>query len=933
MNQKLYLCVLSILFFIPIQGTLNAQIISIDPVFPNVDDTITVTYDATQGSAGLLNVGQVYTHTGLITDQSTSGTDWQRVQGNWGTDDAKVKMTSLGNNLHEIRYHIRSFYSVPAGENVEKLAFVFRNVDGSKEGKTATGGDIFYEVYDGTSLDVALLKPQKLNIIELNESLDVRFASSASSTLKLFKNGNLETQLTGREILYTIQESTAGDFWFKVQADNGSEVKEDSFFVSVRMPTQTVNPPANAQSGVVYVNDTTALLSLVAPSKNYVHVIGEFNDWTPANTSQMFRSNDANRYWLEISGLEAGKEYAYQFLIDGEIKVADPYTHKILDPWDDGFIPSSTYPNLKPYPAGAEGIVSVLQTAQVPYAWQNNTWQKPNKEDLVIYELLVRDFLAQSNFQTLLDTLDYLENLGINAIELMPPTEFEANDSWGYNPSFMFAADKYYGPDHTLKAFIDECHARGIVVILDMVLNHQFGQSPLAQMYWDATNNQPAANSPWFNPVARHPFNVGYDMNHESSFTQDFVDDVLAHWVAEFRFDGYRMDLSKGLTQTNSMGNEGFFAQYDASRVAIIKRMYDELQANYPETYFILEHFADNQEEKELAEYGMMLWGNFVNPYNESTMGYHDNNKSNFDWINYQLRGWSVPHVVGYMESHDEERLMYKNKSFGRVNGSYSTKNERTALARMEMAATFFFPVPGPKMLWQFGELGYDVSINDGGRLSRKPILWNYFTNNPRRRLYEVYSALIQLKQEHAVFRTRNFSLNVASEFKRILLNDANMNVCIVGNFGVQQLSGNPAFQHTGKWYDFFTGDSIDVAQTDANISLEAGEYHLYTDQRLSTPPVNVSITNQLLDLGLDIYPNPMNEQLVIEWDAKSNTSLEIKLLDVTGRVVEVLVEKTNQIPGRQKIQWLRNQNMLKGLYILQFKTEKGIATRKILLN
>jgi len=787
-------------------------------------------------------------------------------------------------------------------------------------------------VFDASSFNVALLAPEGASILEVNETLDVRFASSANSSLSLYKNGGLVTQVNGREINYTIQEAVAGDFWFRVEADNGSQVKIDSFFVSVREAVQTANPPANTVSGVNYLNDSTAILSLSAPAKNFVHLIGEFNNWTPSNASQMKRGSDGNTWWIEVNGLTAGQEYAYQFMIDGDLKVADPYAQKILDPWNDGFITSATYPNLKPYPVEADGIVSVLQTAQTPYAWQNDNWQAAANEDLVIYELLVRDFLAQSNFQTLLDTLDYLENLGVNAIEFMPTTEFEANDSWGYNPSFMFAVDKYYGPADALKAFIDECHARDIVVILDMVLNHQFGQSPLVQMYWDGANNRPAANSPWFNPIAKHPFNVGYDFNHNTPFTQNFVDDVLDYWVEEFRFDGYRMDLSKGFTQTDYGSDVGAWSSYDQGRINIINRMYNQLQANHPGTYFILEHFADNQEEKELANNGMLVWGNVGHAFNEATMGYHDNNKSNFDWINYQLRGWNDPHVVAYMESHDEERLMYKNITFGRINGSYSTRDLNTALERMEMAATFFFPVPGPKLLWQFGELGYEVSIDQGGRLGRKPIRWNYYTQVPRRRLFEIYSALIKLKQEHDVFRTRNFSLSVASEFKRINLNDASMNVTIIGNFGVDTRSGNPNFQNTGWWYDYFTGDSIEVTQTNANITLQAGEYHLYTDQKLETPPVNVTTQDIELDLSLDIYPNPAQNQLNIDFMWEERGPLTLEVMDMTGRKISTLLENEAILPGPQSLNWKRPEGLNAGLYILRFISERGVASRKVVL-
>src|SRR5690606_29407461 len=165
---------------------------------------------------------------------------------------------------------------------------------------------------------------------------------------------------------------------------------------------------------------------------------------------------------------------------------------------------------------------------------------KPAKTDLIIYELLLRDFLAAHSFDVLADTLDYLARMGVNAVELMPVQEFEGNLSWGYNPSYHMALDKYYGNAESFKAFVEACHARGMAVILDVVYNHAFGQSPLAQLYWDAAQNRPAADNPWLNPVAKHDFNVGYDFNHESPATKTWVKRMLSHWMQAYGIDGFR---------------------------------------------------------------------------------------------------------------------------------------------------------------------------------------------------------------------------------------------------------------------------------------------------------------------------------------------------------------------------------------------------------
>ena len=104
----------------------------------------------------------------------------------------------------------------------------------------------------------------------------------------------------------------------------------------------------------------------------------------------------------------------------------------------------------------------------------------------------------------------------------------------------------------------------------------------------------------------------------------------------------------------------------------------------------ILEHFAENSEEIAFSNANFLLWGNLNFNYNEATMGYHEDGKSDFSWISYKKRGWQDPHLVGYMESHDEERLMFKNLSFGNTFGSYSVKNLNTALERISLAASFF---------------------------------------------------------------------------------------------------------------------------------------------------------------------------------------------------------------------------------------------------
>ena len=215
--------------------------------------------------------------------------------------------------------------------------------------------------------------------------------------------------------------------------------------------------------------------------------MGDFNNWTVSSSNAMTNSTDGTRWWIQVDNLNPAAEYAYEYLIDGKIKVADPYSNKVLDSANDKYIPTSVYPNIKAYPSGkGNGIVSDIQYSAPAYTWKTASFTRPSPKNLVVYELLVRDFVGTHSYQTLKDTLSYLVNLGVNAIELLPVNEFEGNDSWGYNSNFMFALDKYYGTPNDYKAFVDACHAKGIAVIQDIVLEDQFGSSPMVQMYWNA---------------------------------------------------------------------------------------------------------------------------------------------------------------------------------------------------------------------------------------------------------------------------------------------------------------------------------------------------------------------------------------------------------------------------------------------------------------
>jgi 1,4-alpha-glucan branching enzyme len=588
--------------------------------------------------------------------------------------------------------------------------------------------------------------------------------------------------------------------------------------------------PNNAGDGVTFINNgTSAIFNLYAPGKISVSVIGEFNNWTG---TAMKRSTDGVHWWVQVDNLDANTEYAYQYLINGNLRVADPYTEKILDPDNDRYIPASVYPNLKAYPTGrTSSIVSVMQANQPSYSWKVNNFTRPAKKDLVVYELLVRDFVADHSYKTIIDTLDYISRLGINAIELMPIAEFEGNESWGYNDSFFFAPDKYYGTKNDLKALVDACHQRGIAVIMDIVLNHAFGSSPMVRMYFDQSTGKPSALSPWFNADAKHPFNVGYDFNHESAATKYFSKNVMRHWLKEYKIDGYRFDLSKGFTQTNNPNDVNAWSAYDASRIAIWKDYNSFIKSVDPNAYVILEHFAAPQEEKELAANGMMLWNNLAHGFEEANMGWIGT--SDLSQLMFAAHTFTIADgLVSYAESHDEERVMFKNITYGNQDG-YNARLLNNGLKRGAMTAAFLMASPGPKMIWQFGELGYDISIEQNGRTGNKPILWDYQNVPERKALYNAYAKYIKMKLKNPVFGANTATYTLTGAVKNMALSGSGVDVQVIGNYDVTAQTATVAFTKTGTWYDYVTGSTLNVTSTSMSLTLQPGEYHIYSSAQL----------------------------------------------------------------------------------------------------
>ncbi|WP_299184377.1 alpha-amylase family glycosyl hydrolase [uncultured Aquimarina sp.] len=900
---------------------------TITPSAFNEDDEITITVSGVDLSAW--GTTDLYLWAWYFDSPTATAAINSPNNGDWtdSSNSAQPQVfTDNGNGTYSITLTPTTFYGATG---IDRIGMLAKAQDGTGDNKTqdnVVNVGIFQLTLDAPT--------ESVSIIDNGNDLTITATSTVNADFELFANGtsvNTQANITNYTTNYTITEGV--DFEL-VATETGTTNSLSETFSAITTPVVTEAPvPAGMKDGL-NLNGTSATFVLYAPAKNYVHLKGNFNnnDWTLDNTYLLNKDSAQDRFWITLDNLTDNADILYQYVVDASISVADPYSTLILSEFNDTFIDNVTFPDLPSYPTGkTNDAVSWFKTGEAEYIWQTTNFQRPEVTDLVIYELLIRDFDALHSFDAVKARLDYLQDLGVNAIELMPVSEFDGNISWGYNPSFHMALDKYYGTPTAFKQFIDECHSRGIAVILDVVYNHATGQNPYYRMWNDCNgcyNGQATAENPIFRETDSNPtFSFFNDIDHESQATEDYIDRLNEYWLTEYNIDGFRFDFTKGFT--NTIGDGGSF---DQSRIDILTRMNTAIQAVDADAYVILEHFAPNSEETILINEGMLVWGNSNFNYNQATMGYGD---SNFQSVSYLSRGWTTPSNISYMESHDEERLMYKNIQFGNDTNSptYDITELSTALDRVELAGAFYFTIPGPKMIWQFGELGYGFSINrcedatidDGCRTNPKPIRWDYLNVTDRTDVYDVYSKLIDLKLNEEIFATNDFTLSLSSTTsKKIQLTDASATgdeieyVTIIGNFGVSTISINPTFQETGTWYDLLdeAGSSIEVTDVNAVISLQPGEFKIYANQQRS-----LSTQDFIKGNSFNAYPNPAKTTFSIDESVQ-----KVFVYNITGSLAKKF--EGNFEPGTN----FEIGELARGLYLVQIQNEKGIATTKLSL-
>lgn len=669
----------------------SAQSITTSPAIITEDSKdIVITFHSDGGNRGLVDASAstgIYAHTGVITNLSDG--QWKNAP-TWGTNTEKYKLTYTGPFTWEMRIpDLREYYNITASnENIEKLAFVFRNSDGSSECKTGCGGDIFVQVF-----------PKN-------------FPAS-------------------KEAVY---------------------------------------PGGTPKMGTEINADGSVTFCIAAPGKTNAVMMGSWNDYTAAPKYVMnYQDYNGNRYfWLTLDNLEKGKDYIYYYNIDGSINVGDPYARLVLDPNNDQYISSSVFPGLPAYPSKKiTGVpLAIFNSERDVYDWKVTDFKGVPQSDLIIYELLIRDFtgtegkaLGEGTVKGVISKLDYLKELGVNAIELLPIMEFAGNNSWGYNTNFYMAPDKAYGSPTDYRDFIEECHKNGIAVILDIVFNQSDGLHPWYQLY-DIDSN------PFYNKVAPHAWSVLNDWNQDHPLVQQQWTDALVYWLEKYNVDGFRFDLVKGLGDNGSYAN-GTDA-FNQSRIDRMKRLHGVIKSVKPDGIHINELLGGAQEEIQLGLDGQLQWANVNNNSCQYAMGYDSSSQlSRFLSSSDGNRPWGS--TVAYAESHDEQRVNFKSEVYGKnpVPTNPDVQYNRLAQLAVQMLMT-----PGPKMVWMFGELGNSENTKEkpdgsgGNNTSPKVVDWRWLDDPHKAFLKDVYAAVINLRtanpelvRQSATFNQKNVNM------------------------------------------------------------------------------------------------------------------------------------------------------------------------------
>jgi 1,4-alpha-glucan branching enzyme len=441
-------------------------------------------------------------------------------------------------------------------------------------------------------------------------------------------------------------------------------------------------------------HDQGVFFRVWAPHAESVSVLGTFNDW---NGEANWLWREENGYWgVNVQNAKAGDEY--KFLLrtpSGDLHRNDPYALYLTN-------------------SVGNGIVYDHAT----FDWQNDAYGTPYWNELVIYEMHVgtfnvKDGAGPGTFYTAIERLPYLRDLGINAIEVMPPFEFPGSVSWGYNPAFPFAIETDYGGPDAFKTFVKAAHEHGIAVILDVVYNH-FGPTDMDLWQFDGWHENDGGGIYFYNDWrSETPWgNTRPDYGREE--VRRYILDNVIMWLEEYRVDGLRMDMVPYIRNVKADGNPGNDIPEGKT---LIQWINSEIQKKYAHKITIAEDMHSLDSITDSIEYGGWGYGSqwdaqFVHPIREALITQDDAHRdmnSVAKAITHCYNGDAFERII-FTESHDEvsngQARVAEEIAHSDVDNYFSKK-------RAALGVALVLTAPGIPMLFQGQPLLEDKWFSD----------------------------------------------------------------------------------------------------------------------------------------------------------------------------------------------------------------------------
>ncbi|PSB18958.1 alpha-amylase [Phormidesmis priestleyi ULC007] len=533
--------------------------------------------------------------------------------------------------------------------------------------------------------------------------------------------------------------------------------------------------------------------NLFAPYNKGVSLVGSFSDWKEI---PMQKGEDG--YFRVNVDLKDGT-YQYKFRVQSKSWFFEP------DQWVDVTDPYATDVDGKSASENAIAHIKDGQRIVDTYVWQHDDQPLPADRELVIYELHIADFSGgeanhdgHGTYQDAIAKLDYLSDLGVNAIELMPVKEYPGDYSWGYNPRHFFAPESSYGETAQLKQLIDECHGRGMRVIMDGIYNHSEASAPLTQIdhdYW--YHHQPRDPDNNWGPEFNYE---KYDENLQTYPARRFIGEVVRYWVREFHIDGIRYDAARQI------------ANYDFMRWIVQEA---KGTAGGKPFYNVAEHIPETTSITNVDGPMDGCWhDSFYHCILEHITGDTFDLERLKDVLDCKRQGFmGATNVVNYLTNHDHNHVMAEL-------GDRDILGEE-AFRRVKLGVSLLMTAVGIPMLWMGEEFGeYHYKTQDQSKID-----WTLLIGDLNQNLRGYYKGLIALREHNHALYTEKIAFFHENPDSKVLAytrwNGEGARVVVVANFSDQFLGGYsvPDFPEDGTWHEW-TG----------NYDVQVGDRHLTTD-------------------------------------------------------------------------------------------------------